>query len=120
MRTWGVIGALGLLLGVALGAFGAHGLRRFVPPDRLNAFEVGVRYQLIHSLALLIVALLAERVPTVGYAGLFYTFGIVLFSFSLYGLTLTGVRWLAVVTPLGGLCFLLGHGSLLIGLLRLR
>jgi uncharacterized membrane protein YgdD (TMEM256/DUF423 family) len=71
-------------------------------------------------LALLVVALLAERAPLAHPAGLFYTFGIVLFSFSLYGLALTGARWLAVVTPVGGLCFLLGHGLLLIGLLRLR
>jgi len=120
MRTWGVVGALGLLLGVALGAFGAHGLRRYVPPDRLNVFETGVRYQLIHAVALLVVAVLAERVPLAGYAGLSYALGIVLFSFSLYALALTGARWLAVLTPLGGLCFLAGHLLLLIGFLRLR
>ncbi len=120
MRTWGILGALGLGLGVALGAFGAHGLRRYVPPDRLNVFEVGVRYQLLHAVALLVVAVLAERVPLVGYAGLFYTLGIVLFSFSLYALALTGARWPAVLTPLGGICFLIGHLLLLTGFLRLR
>ncbi len=120
MRTWGIIGALGLLLGVALGAFGAHGLRRSIPPDRLDVFEVGVRYQLIHAVALLVVAVLAERVPMVGYAGLFYTLGIALFSFSLYALALTGARWLAVLTPFGGACFLVGHFLLFVSFLRLR
>jgi uncharacterized membrane protein YgdD (TMEM256/DUF423 family) len=119
MRFFGILGSLGLFIGVALGAFGAHFLRGRLDQQMQAVFETGVRYQMYHSLALLVVALLVVRAPIFSYAGIFYSIGIVLFSFSLYVMALTGVRALGMITPLGGLCFLAGHLVLLFGFVRL-
>ncbi|PVZ15520.1 MULTISPECIES: DUF423 domain-containing protein [unclassified Pseudomonas] len=96
--------------GVGLGAFAAHGLKSRLTPEYLAIFQTGVQYQLIHALALFGVALLANHLPgrLVGWAGALFTLGIVLFSGSLYLLTLTGVGKLGIITPLGGLMFLAG------------
>jgi len=109
-RTAWIIGSMSAFLGVAAGAFGAHALKDTVPPELLIVYETGVRYQLIHAVALLAVGLAAAVRPAGGWAipiGLF-TAGTVLFSGSLYALALSGVRWLGAVTPLGGVCFLVG------------
>ena len=107
-------GALGLL-GVALGAFGAHALKARLVPEQLATFEVGVRYQLIHALALLAVAWAHTRWPgkRVNAAGWLFVVGTLLFSGSLYALSVTGVRGLGIVTPVGGVAFLLGWLCLL-------
>lgn len=104
------IGSISAFIGVAAGAFGAHALKARVDPDMLLVYETAVRYQLIHAIALLAVGLAATlrpgrrwSIPTALFAA-----GTVLFSGSLYALTLSGIRWLGAVTPLGGLCFLLG------------
>src|SRR5262245_52472601 len=88
-------------IGVALGAFGSHGLKARVGPDLLAIFETGVRYHLVHALALLAVAWVAERSPGVStsVAGWGFVAGILVFSGSLYAMTLTGARWLGAVTP---------------------
>ncbi|MFQ5496041.1 MAG: DUF423 domain-containing protein [Phycisphaerae bacterium] len=101
---WITIGALVGLTGVGLGAFGAHGLKSRLEPVRLQSFEVGVRYQMYHALALVAVAWVASSRPSglVTAAGLSMLAGVVLFSGSLYGLTLTSWKWLGPVTPLGG------------------
>lgn len=109
-RTAWTIGAFSAFLGVAAGAFGAHALKTRVTPELLLVFETGVRYQLIHAIAILAVGLAAVHRPSGSWAipiGLF-TAGTVLFSGSLYALALSGVRWLGAVTPLGGVCFLAG------------
>jgi len=113
MRFWGMAAALMLLTGVGLGAFGAHGLQKARGADLLAVFETGVRYQLVHGLALLAVAILVERLPGVQAAGWAYLLGIVVFSGSLYLLVATGVRTWGAVTPVGGLALLAGHGLLL-------
>ena len=112
--------ALGAVLGglaVAVGAFGAHGLQGRVPPEMLTIFEVGVRYQMYHALALVLLGLFAGRGPSpaplevpagVGPAAWLFVVGIVLFSGSLYALVLTGTRWLGAITPIGGVAFLVG------------
>jgi len=107
---WFAIGAALAGLGVALGAFGAHGLRARVTPDLLAVFETGVRYHMYHALALLAVGAVAARVPSrlAAAAGWLFVAGIGLFSGSLYLLALTGARWLGAVTPLGGACFIAG------------
>lgn len=116
-RTFLGIGALLGLLGVTLGAFGAHALRTRLSPDMLTVFETGVRYQMYHVFAILIVA---AAIGSVGNArilvvsGWAFVAGIVLFSGSLYALALTGVRGLGAVTPFGGLLFLLGWAALAI------
>jgi uncharacterized membrane protein YgdD (TMEM256/DUF423 family) len=107
---WVAVGALLAAVGVALGAFGAHGLKARVAPELLAVFETGVRYHLIHALGLFVVAAAAARWPGVwvSAAGWLFTAGIVLFAGSLYLLVLTGARWLGAITPLGGVCFILG------------
>ncbi len=109
-RTFLILGALSAFLAVAVGAFGAHALRRRLTPDLLNVFEIGVRYQMYHALALLAVAALRPELPgaLMTASGWLFVVGTVLFSGSLYGLSLTGIRRLGAVTPLGGLAFLAG------------
>lgn len=96
--------------GVALGAFAAHGLKNRLTPEYLAIFHTGVTYQLVHTLALLGVALLATQIPgrLITWAGASFAIGILLFSGSLYLLTITGVSKLGIITPFGGLAFLAG------------
>ncbi|EJM71769.1 DUF423 domain-containing protein [Pseudomonas sp. GM55] len=96
--------------GVGLGAFAAHGLKNRLTPEYLTIFHTGVTYQLVHTLALLGVALLATQIPgrLLTWAGASFAIGILLFSGSLYLLTLTGISKLGIVTPFGGLAFLAG------------
>jgi uncharacterized membrane protein YgdD (TMEM256/DUF423 family) len=115
-RTFSLIAALAGFLGVALGAFGAHGLRGRLSADMLAVFETGVRYHLYHALALLVTAVIMTRFSGVWVvaAGWFFIAGIVLFSGSLYLLAFTGVRIFGAITPIGGVAFLLGWASLAI------
>lgn len=107
-------GALMALLGVAIGAFGAHGLKPFLSEQMLAAFETGVRYHLIHALGMLSAGLSLVYVPLrqFRWAGWAFFLGIVLFSGSLYVMSISGVRGLGIVTPFGGLCFIVGWGLL--------
>ncbi len=113
-RNFLLIGALAGFVGVALGAFGAHGLRARISPEMLAVFETGVRYQLYHALALLLVGAMMPRMDgrLMVLAGWLFTAGIVLFSGSLYALALSGVATLGAITPLGGLAFLAGWACL--------
>jgi len=114
VRLFFLLGSILGGLGVGLGAFGAHGLRSVLGTDDLATFEVGVRYQMYHALALLAVAWAASRWESVAViaAGWLFVAGIVLFSGSLYMLVMSGPRWLVWITPIGGLAFLLGWASL--------
>jgi len=96
--------------GVALGAFAADGRKNRLTPEYLAIFHTGVTYQLVHTLALLGIALLAIQIPgrLITWAGASFAIGILLFSGSLYLLTLTGVSKLGIITPFGGLAFLVG------------
>jgi uncharacterized membrane protein YgdD (TMEM256/DUF423 family) len=109
-RLFFTIGSLLAFLGVALGAFGAHGLRNRLSADLLATFEVGVRYQMYHALALLAVAWAHSRWPgpLLTASGWLFVAGTIVFSGSLYALSLSGMRWLGAITPLGGLAFLAG------------
>jgi uncharacterized membrane protein YgdD (TMEM256/DUF423 family) len=118
---WLGLGALNGLLGVALGAFGAHALRAQLTPELLAVWKTAVEYQMIHALALLGLGLLLRQ----GLAGALpqaaagcFGLGVLLFSGSLYALCLTGVRALGVVTPLGGVLLLTGWALLLVAVLR--
>lgn len=109
-RTFVTLGALFGGVAVALGAFGAHALRVSLAPRDLEIFETGVRYQMYHALALILVGLLwtyRPQAPLVA-AGWLFVAGITVFSGSLYVLVLTNTRWLGAVTPLGGVAFVLG------------
>ncbi|KAA8706633.1 MULTISPECIES: DUF423 domain-containing protein [Pseudomonas] len=96
--------------GVALGAFAAHGLKKSLSAEYLAIFHTGVTYQLVHALALFGVALLAAHIPgrLVMWAGVSFSIGILLFSGSLYLLTTVGIGKLGIITPFGGLAFLIG------------
>ena len=113
-RVFFGLGCVSAFVAVALGAFGAHGLRARLVPDMLLTFEIGVRYQMYHALALLAVGAVAPRLSSgpVHAAGWLFVAGTVVFSGSLYVLALTGQRWLGAVTPLGGLAFLAGWAVL--------
>ena len=120
MLGWFAAGAVAAATGVALGAFGAHGLKSRVAEELLVVFETGVRYQMYHAFGLLAVGWAATRWPNawVGLSGWLFVVGMVIFSGSLYLMTLTGARWLGAVTPLGGLAFILGWISLAVAALR--
>ena len=116
-----VVAAIAGLLAVMAGAFGAHGLRGVVSERDLDVFETAVSYQMYHALILALAAFLpvlglSRRL--VALACGFWTAGIVLFSGSLYLLVLSGTHWLGPVTPLGGVCFMLGWLLLLIAAVK--
>ena len=109
-RRFLALGALSAGIAVALGAFAAHALKARLEAQLLAAFEVGARYQMYHALALVAVGLLAERRSSrlLGASGALFLAGTVLFSGSLYALSLTGIRGLGAITPFGGVAFLAG------------
>ncbi|MGH2351777.1 MAG: DUF423 domain-containing protein [Chloroflexota bacterium] len=109
-RAFFLAGAVSGVIAVALGAFGAHALRDRLAPDLLAIFETGVRYHVYHALALLAAAYAAGRWPgaAAGAAGWLFVAGTILFSGSLYLLSITGTRWLGAITPFGGLAFIAG------------
>jgi len=113
-RLFLAVGALSALVSVAAGAFGAHALKARLEPDLLAVFETGARYEMYHALGLVAVAWAAQRWPgpAASGAGWLFVAGTLLFSGSLYALALSGVRALGTVTPIGGLCFLVGWALL--------
>jgi uncharacterized membrane protein YgdD (TMEM256/DUF423 family) len=119
-RIFFSIGSALAFLGVAAGAFGAHGLRGRVANDMLEVFETAARYHIYHALGLLAVAWAASRWPGAATtaAGWLFLAGVVLFSGSLYLMTFTGARWLGAITPLGGVAFLAGWAALAFAALR--
>jgi uncharacterized membrane protein YgdD (TMEM256/DUF423 family) len=111
------VGALFGALSVALGAFAAHALKSMLPPDAVAVFETGVRYQFYHAFALLVVGVLAEKFSEkkLRWAGNCFIIGIILFSGSLYALTVlriaeinAAVKYVGIITPFGGLSFIAG------------
>jgi uncharacterized membrane protein YgdD (TMEM256/DUF423 family) len=111
MKTFVVLGSLSAFAGVALGAFGAHGLKTRVTPEMLTVWQTGVLYHLIHAVGLLLVGILSYLMPEsamVRNAGWAISVGILLFSGSLYALVLSGVKPLGMITPFGGIAFLVG------------
>ncbi|MFC4259874.1 DUF423 domain-containing protein [Marinobacter lacisalsi] len=120
-RTWLAAGALIALLAVMTGAFGAHGLRGMVSARGLEVFQTAVTYQMYHAIALVLVALLSGTGLSrrlLGVAGGFFLAGILLFSGSLYLLVLTDIRWVGPITPLGGVCFMVGWAAMVGAALR--
>jgi len=109
-RLFFALGSVSAFVAVLLGAFAAHGLKTRLSADMLATFEVGARYHMYHALALLAVSWAYARWPgsTAAASGWLFVAGTLLFSGSLYALSLTGVRWLGAITPFGGLAFLAG------------
>ena len=110
LKTFVLLGSVNAFLSVALGAFGAHGLKSRISPDMLAVYETGVHYHMMHALGLILVAILAEKwsSPLISWSGWALFVGIVLFSGSLYALSISGIRILGAITPLGGVSFLVG------------
>lgn len=118
-RIFFVLGSFSAALGVVLGAFGAHALRAHLSTDLLNTFETGVRYQMYHAFALLAAALAISRYgpsSLLGAAGVLFILGTLIFSGSLYLLSVTRVKWLGAITPLGGISFIAGWLCLAFGI----
>ena len=121
-RAFLALGALFGMTAVAAGAFGAHALAARLTPDRLEIFETAARYQMYHALALVAAALMVGLLPGArGFAagaGWAFVAGTIVFSGTLHLLALGGPRWLGAITPIGGLCFIVGWA--LLGLAALR
>ncbi len=116
-----ILASLNGALVVALGAFGAHGLKSKLSAEMIAVYQTGVTYHFYHTLALLAVGLLSLHTPDSAWlkgAGWCHLAGIVLFSCSLYALSLTGVRWLGAITPLGGTAFIIGWLLLAVGVVK--
>ena len=109
MKALLVVGMLTMALGVVLGAFGAHGLKGKLTPEMMAVYQTAVSYHLWHGLGIIALGLLALQFPTsqgLVIAGWVMLLGLLLFSGSLYGLTLSGIKLLGAITPLGGLAFI--------------
>jgi uncharacterized membrane protein YgdD (TMEM256/DUF423 family) len=101
-----LLGALNALIGVGMGAFGAHGLKAVISPELLVVYQTGVTYQMYHALGLTGIALIRDDTKLLHWAGWLMFAGIVLFSGSLYTLAILNLNWLGMITPFGGVCFL--------------
>ena len=121
-----IIGIILAGLAVALGAFGAHGLKKLVDAQTVSNYQTGVQYQMYHALALIVIGILAERLSSsfINYAGFFFMGGIVCFSGSLYllssfkAMNKTVPSFVFPITPLGGLLFILGWVMLLVAVVK--
>ena len=119
-RSFFILGSTFAMLGVVAGAFGAHALKGRISTEMLETFEVGVRYQMYHALGLLVVtwAFSHWNSQPILAAGWLFVIGIVIFSGSLYILSLTGIRWFGAITPVGGLALIAGWVCLVWGTIR--
>ncbi|WP_138431403.1 DUF423 domain-containing protein [Fodinibius saliphilus] len=103
------VGSIAMVLAVTLGAFGAHGLKNSLTQEMLDIFETGVQYHFYHALGLLAIGLTAKYLPSsslLSWSGWLMITGIFIFSGSLYTLSISGIRWLGAITPIGGICFI--------------
>jgi len=115
-----ILGAVFMALGVLLGAFGAHALKPILSPEMLAVYKTGVEYQFYHAIGLLLIGVIGFQVKSkyLQWSGLFITIGIILFSGSLYVLTLSGIKAIGAITPIGGLSFVAGWIFLAIAIIK--
>lgn len=121
MKTFIIIGAINAFLAVALGAFGAHGLADRLEPKYLEIWKTGVNYQMFHALGILAVAAILGKYAAsslFSWSGWLMLVGIILFSGSLYVLSLTKINMIGAITPIGGVCFLAAWLLLVIGAVK--
>ena len=105
-----IIGSIAMALAVALGAFGAHGLKEMLTDEMLDIFETGVRYHFYHAIGLLLISVVAQLMPDsslLQWSGWLMVGGILIFSGSLYVLSISQIRWMGAITPVGGLFFII-------------
>lgn len=117
-KFWLIISAVSGFTAVAIGAFGAHGLREKLSAEMLEVYKTGVFYQFIHTVVLLVLSLtnfIQARI-----ASFFFLLGIIFFSFSLYIYSTSGIQFFAMITPIGGVCFLIGWLLLIIETIRVK
>jgi len=120
MNRFLCIGGLSGFIAVLAGAFGAHALKSHLTPEMLDVWQTGAHYHLVHSVVLIVVAVLLDRksLKSLRVAGWLFTFGIIVFAGSLYALAISGVKILGAITPLGGLALLSGWIALLVAGLK--
>jgi len=117
-KRWIIISAVSGFTAVAIGAFGAHGLKEKLSSEMLEVYRTGVLYQFIHTIVLLILSLtdfIKSRIPSI-----FFLSGIILFSFSLYIYATSAIQFFAMITPVGGVCFLIGWLWILVETIRVK
>lgn len=109
-----------LALAVAIGAFGAHGLKAHLSENMLQTWKTGVEYHFYHALGLMLIGVLSVSMPSnfLNWSAIFIFVGIILFSGSLYFLAITGIKWLGAITPLGGISFITGWVLLFVAVLK--
>jgi uncharacterized membrane protein YgdD (TMEM256/DUF423 family) len=115
-KLWIIISSVAGFTAVAIGAFGAHGLREKLSPEMLEVYKTGVFYHFVHTIVLLILSLtdfIKSKISSI-----FFLIGIILFSFSLYIYSTSGIRFFAMVTPVGGVSFLTGWFWLIVEVIR--
>jgi len=115
-KLWIIISAISGFTAVAIGAFGAHGVREKLSAEMIEVYKTGVFYQFIHTIVLLILSLTSFFNTKI--SSIFFLLGIILFSFSLYIYSTSGERIFAMITPLGGLCFLIGWILIIVEVIR--
>ena len=121
LKNFIALGGLSAALAVILGAFGAHALKTKLEPSMLEVYQTAVHYHLAHSLGLVLIGIAALGLGSGGLmraSGWVMLVGILLFSGSLYALTLTGQRWLGAITPFGGIAFIVAWILLAVAALR--
>ncbi|MDR4950109.1 DUF423 domain-containing protein [Neobacillus cucumis] len=121
MKAFIIVGAINAFLAVALGAFGAHGLKDKLDAYYLDIWKTGVTYQMFHAIGILIIAMLLGKVPMsslFNWSGWLMLAGIIFFSGSLYILSLTKVGVLGAITPIGGVCFLAAWVLMIVGAVK--
>jgi len=115
------LGSINALLVVLIGAFGAHGLKARLTVENMAVFQTGVQYHFYHAVGLILLGLIALQIPISPYlrwSGWLMLVGIILFSGSLYTLSITNIRWLGMITPFGGLAFIIAWLLLTIGIMK--
>ncbi len=116
-----VLGSINALLVVLIGAFGAHGLKARLTVENMTVFQTAVQYHFYHAVGLILLGLIAWHIPASPYlrwSGWLMLAGIILFSGSLYALSITNIRWLGMITPLGGTAFIIAWLLLTIGIIK--
>lgn len=115
-------GAAFLAGAVAIGAFGAHGLKSILTEELMQVYKTGVEYHFYHALGLLLVGVISLNKPSraLNWSALFLVIGIMLFSGSLYLMAVTGIKWLGAITPVGGVSFIVGWVFLFVGVWRMK
>jgi len=116
-----LLGSINALLVVLIGAFGAHGLKARLTVENMAIFQTGVQYHFYHAVGLILVGLIAWHIPTsphLRWSAWLMIMGIILFSGSLYALSITNIRWLGMITPVGGMAFIIAWLLLSIGIIK--